>query len=165
MNNDNTPLALETTRTGHTPGPWTWRDAPGAGIQISATLPEGFQFDTTDLGADGNSSFMTFTLRSSCQVQIADARWVQFETRSWSEMQAANAERIISCVNACEGINPEAVPELLAITEYFAGFAPTDRHYVDGEEIDDSDEATITITVGALREAAEAIARAKGGAP
>lgn len=26
----------------------------------------------------------------------------------------ANADRIVSCVNACEGINPEAVPELLA---------------------------------------------------
>ncbi len=25
----------------------------------------------------------------------------------------ANAERIVACVNACEGINPEAVPELL----------------------------------------------------
>ena len=25
----------------------------------------------------------------------------------------ANAERIVACVNACEGINPEAVPDLL----------------------------------------------------
>ena len=25
----------------------------------------------------------------------------------------ANAERIVACVNACEGINPEAVPEML----------------------------------------------------
>ncbi len=27
--------------------------------------------------------------------------------------QASNARRIVACVNACEGINPEAVPELL----------------------------------------------------
>ncbi len=27
----------------------------------------------------------------------------------------ANAERIIDCVNACEGINPKAVPETLEI--------------------------------------------------
>lgn len=26
----------------------------------------------------------------------------------------ANASRIVACVNACKGINPEAVPELLA---------------------------------------------------
>jgi len=26
---------------------------------------------------------------------------------------AANARRIVACVNACEGINPEAVPDLL----------------------------------------------------
>lgn len=29
----------------------------------------------------------------------------------------ANAERIVACVNACKGINPEAVPDLLAALE------------------------------------------------
>ena len=29
----------------------------------------------------------------------------------------ANARRIVACVNACEGINPEAVPDLLAACE------------------------------------------------
>ena len=29
----------------------------------------------------------------------------------------ANAERIVACVNACKGINPEAVPDLLAAAE------------------------------------------------
>jgi len=28
--------------------------------------------------------------------------------------QQANADRIVACVNGCEGINPEAVPELVA---------------------------------------------------
>ena len=28
--------------------------------------------------------------------------------------QQANADRIVACVNACEGINPEAVPGLVA---------------------------------------------------
>lgn len=31
--------------------------------------------------------------------------------------QQANAERIVDCVNGCKGINPEAVPELLAALE------------------------------------------------
>ena len=30
-----------------------------------------------------------------------------------SEEEQANAERIVACVNACEGINPEAVGEML----------------------------------------------------
>lgn len=97
----------------HTPGPWTYRDAPGAGIQISATLPRGFMFDHTGCGADGITQFMTFTLRDALQIQVADERWVQFETSAWSAMQKANAARIVSCVNACEGINPEAVKDLL----------------------------------------------------
>jgi predicted nucleic acid-binding Zn ribbon protein len=29
----------------------------------------------------------------------------------------ANAERIVSCVNACAGINPEAIPELIKAAE------------------------------------------------
>ena len=33
--------------------------------------------------------------------------------RPWDEVEA-NADRIVTCVNYCEGINPEAVPDLLA---------------------------------------------------
>lgn len=31
-----------------------------------------------------------------------------------NDSKKANAERIVACVNACEGINPEAVPDALA---------------------------------------------------
>ena len=30
-----------------------------------------------------------------------------------ASLSEANAARIVACVNACEGINPEAVPEML----------------------------------------------------
>jgi hypothetical protein len=30
----------------------------------------------------------------------------------------ANASRIVSCVNACAGLNPESVPELLALAQH-----------------------------------------------
>ena len=33
------------------------------------------------------------------------------------ERAEANAERIVACINACEGINPAAVPDLLAACE------------------------------------------------
>lgn len=32
----------------------------------------------------------------------------------------ADAERIVACVNACEGINPEAVPEMLKELKHLA---------------------------------------------
>ena len=31
------------------------------------------------------------------------------------KMEKANAERIVACVNGCAGINPDAVPETLAL--------------------------------------------------
>jgi hypothetical protein len=31
----------------------------------------------------------------------------------WGFNTAANADRIVACVNACKGINPEAMPDLL----------------------------------------------------
>ena len=43
--------------------------------------------------------------------------------------EEANAARIVACVNACEGINPDAVPDLFAalgdlIAEYTAAVDP-----------------------------------------
>ncbi len=37
--------------------------------------------------------------------------------RNQDSEHKANAERIVACVNACEGINPDAVPDLLAVLE------------------------------------------------
>lgn len=39
----------------------------------------------------------------------------------------ANASRIVACVNACAGINPEAVPELLAILKTLSALVPSDE--------------------------------------
>lgn len=38
----------------------------------------------------------------------------------------SNARRIVACVNACEGINPDAVPELLDAAEILAGLEAKD---------------------------------------
>lgn len=48
------------------------------------------------------------------QTPICDCR------SSWNPpgpIEHANAERIVACVNACEGLNPEAIPELIAVCE------------------------------------------------
>ena len=50
-----------------------------------------------------------------------------------------------------------AADDLRESLEYFAGFAPS----IDDDR-DDGDECDITVTLGALREAREAIAKAEG---
>ncbi len=39
------------------------------------------------------------------------------------EKDRANAARIVACVNACAGINPEAVPDLIAALQHGLGAA------------------------------------------
>ena len=41
------------------------------------------------------------------------------------EAKEENAKRIVACVNACEGINPEAVPEMLEALQQAAFAIPT----------------------------------------
>lgn len=86
--------AIEARANGASPAPWTFRDVSGAGLQISAILPAGFKFDATCRDADGNREFMHYTMRQDIWVQIADARWVQFGTGPWAELQKRNAEFI-----------------------------------------------------------------------
>ena len=58
--------------------------------------------------------------RSDLAVVNADASaliaWTDRNTygKTRDDIQA-NARRIVACVNACEGINPEAVPDLLTV--------------------------------------------------
>ena len=61
-----------------------------------------------------------------------------------------DARRIVACVNACEGINPDAVPDLLAAARELV----KDVH---GCGLDES-------MIAAVSACAAAIARAEGGA-
>ncbi len=66
-------------------------------------------------------------------------------------MDMVNAERACACVNACVGIDPEAVPDLLEALETIARL-PIARAYPDGPCIDHHD----------MQEVLAAIAKAKG---
>lgn len=82
-----------------TPGEWEARDVSGAGWEVRGVLPQGLKFDCTCRGADGQTSFQTWTLASPQMVLVACERWVQFETAQWKEMQAANAAFIQAAHN------------------------------------------------------------------
>jgi hypothetical protein len=87
------------TETKHTPGPWL--------------LDHRLAYK---LGPNGSNAF-------TASVQRGGTR-----DDSISEEEChANAVRIVSCVNSCEGINPEAVPDLLAALE----MTPLDIHPAD----------------------------------
>jgi hypothetical protein len=51
---------------------------------------------------------------------MSEAKWM------WPNIKA-NANRIVACVNACEGVNPEAIPELLEVLRWAAMFAEGTR--------------------------------------
>lgn len=68
----------------------------------------------------------------------------------------ANARRIVACVNACQGLNPEAVPDLLAACKALPDF-DTDN----ADACDYKDNASKFAT--AMRLARAAITKAKGG--
>jgi hypothetical protein len=66
---------------------------------------------------------------------------------------AANAARLVACWNACEGINPEAVPELLEACKALLSFAESVRP-----------GGAVLRTDPDLPAARAAVARAEGGA-
>jgi hypothetical protein len=102
----------------HTPGPWRAVDRVGAGWQIDAILPKGFKIQASLL-ADGNNPSMLFTARERIVIQIADERWVQFETAEWKEVQAANAALIAAAPDLLEALR--AAREAMKANEEISG--------------------------------------------
>ena len=84
------------TKSKHTPGPWTYHHEPS--LNRYAVRAEPFGTETI----------------------LSISYWSR--TPIWDRERAeADASRIVSCVNSCDGINPEAVPELLKAAENAIG--------------------------------------------
>ena len=60
------------------------------------------------------------TMANDKYIQILSGSWDiahnRFSNRDFNE-ELANAQRIVACVNGCEGINPEAIQDLLLACE------------------------------------------------
>ena len=76
------------SETKWTPGPWSYKDVAGAGLEIyglvhlakAVELPLGIPLVPINIGG----------MTQPQNVQIAYERWVQFEPKGWHEMQEAN---------------------------------------------------------------------------
>ena len=74
------------------------------------------------------------------------------------DTEAANADRIIDCVNACAGINPEAVPDLLEVCQSIMAGVKAGNLYI-------TQRGSLTgIACKSLSALQAAIAKAEGGA-
>ncbi len=79
----------------HTPGPWKYD-----------TTEKHYRRNT--IRKNGIPIARVLDIKEGSQF---DALWPQPKTTR------ANGDRIVACINACEGINPEAVPVLLEALE------------------------------------------------
>jgi hypothetical protein len=76
------------------------------------------------------------------------------------ELRGADSARAVACVNACKGINPEAVPELLAACEAMLPFCTTEAERLRYASLNEGRASPYDV---ASRKICDAIARAKGG--
>lgn len=130
----------DSSNVGHTPGPWTAKNSPGAGLEIWADL-------RAALGEKFSKDFPIYGFHAAPapKVQIAYETWVQFPSEEWAQMQEANA-RLIA-----------AAPELLNAVQAFIDY--------DKDGFDEEDHAALMIMYAdALRLSKAAVAKATGAA-
>jgi len=104
--------------TKHTAEPWEYRKIPAGEHGIFAKLrhPKGEViaqiFETPEKPHVISSQIHKGVL----EFEVGYSTWYQFPIGDWNEKQwEANAQRIVDCVNGCEGVNPKAIKELLRV--------------------------------------------------
>lgn len=120
----------EIAASNHTPTPWHWEPL----ATRPDWMPDGEPFDHMGeiTGVAPDDDPRSFPLVASC-------------------VDRDNGRRIVACVDACEGINPEAVPDLLEVAQRLAAWESDPDRY--GGDLADL-----------AHKARAAIAKAEGGA-
>lgn len=105
--------------TKHTPGPWK---PDGYGLRV---LAEPKHFKPTA----AHPVFVVAQCSTFCNGTEPEER--------------ANAARIVACVNACEGINPEAVPDVVKALEELLSLDSGDSGTVREASVRDAARAAL----------------------
>jgi len=90
----------------HTPGPWSYKNTPSAGLEIYGDV--GALLD--DAFAD-SLMIWGFT-KQEPKFLISFERWVQFPKSEWDEMQKANAHLVAAAPELLE-----ALEEMVSVAE------------------------------------------------
>jgi len=128
--------------SNHTPEPWHWNLEDYS----MATLSGPDYMEQHVLAVSPCDSCLEVAKKKSSD-QKPSWKWGRCMTPT-----KANADRIVACVNACKGINPEAVPDLLEALERCVSAMCNN----DGSQDADTENAC------AVRRAGVAISIAKG---
>lgn len=85
--------------SGYTPGPWTYKNRVGAGLEIyGGRTPNELKRDATE----GSTKLERLILQMTQPIHLAFEPWVQFPTNEWDEMQEANARLIAQAPRMAE---------------------------------------------------------------
>jgi hypothetical protein len=129
--------------TKHTPEPWAVEKAT----------------HSHEFGTD----FIECILVNSARQEIA-----RTSTRIVCNDSTPNAERIVACVNACAGLNPEAIQELIAALDAVTQQLSDLHAAICDQELEDHfvDDSINMLSEGgtAIEQARAALAKAKGEA-
>jgi len=107
----------------HTKGPWEIKNTPGT-LEIWASVNLGRDQYDVNLQPIYNVDIRPYIKvdeQGHATMMLTYESWRQFSSVNFQEMQKANAERIVDCVNGCEGIeNPSVIKEAIKILETFS---------------------------------------------
>lgn len=121
------------THTKHTPEPWKSQETGLSQFDV-IKITSDVQIDLGFIAAVG-WSYQEHRERTKVAVGEHTERALDL-LEFYVKRDQANARRIVACVNGCEGINPEAVKELLGSLKVLADILHLTLGWVDPKSQD-----------------------------
>lgn len=112
----------------HTPGPWTWRNVSGAGLQIYGPVAKSAALAGDEYAPKMPEQSMFFQVPTGQDLRyiMSYEVWTRFQPKWWDEMQEANARLIAATPDLYEAAKaaraflqdlPGEEPEELAVLQ------------------------------------------------